>query len=184
MSKLVFNRNNRITTPKALALVLVAAVLFSAETRAEDWPQWRGPDRDGVWHEKGVVQKFDSPQLQPRWRAKIANGYSGPTVAAGRVYVTDRIIEPTQLERVHCFDAMTGQPIWSRSYECVYKDIGYRNGPRASVTIDSNRAYSLGTMGHLYCFDAAKGSIIWNKDLFTEYKIKMPIWGIAAAPLS
>ncbi|MHC4336710.1 MAG: outer membrane protein assembly factor BamB family protein [Planctomycetota bacterium] len=183
MSKLVFNRNNRITTPKALVLVLIAAVLFSAETCAEDWPQWRGPNRDGVWHEKGVVQKFDSPQLQPRWRAKIENGYSGPTVANGRVYVTDRMTAPTQLERVHCFDTMTGQPIWSRSYECVYKDIGYRNGPRASVTIDSNRAYSLGTMGHLYCFDAAKGSIIWNKDLYTEYKIRMPIWGIAVAPL-
>lgn len=121
--------------------------------------------------------------MQPRWRAKIANGYNGPTVAKGRVYVTDRLTTPTQLERVHCFDAMTGQPIWSRAYECIYKKVEYRNGPRASVTIDSNRAYSLGTMGHLFCFNAANGDILWSKNLYTEYKIKMPIWGIAASPL-
>ena len=157
--------------------------LLTAETSAIDWPQWRGPNRDGVWQEKGVVQKFDEPQLPIRWRAKISNGYSGPTVADGRVYVTDRLITPTQTERVHCFDAMTGESIWSHSYECIYKKVGHPNGPRASVTIDNNRAYSLGTMGHLFCFSAAKGNIIWSKDLNTEYKARIPIWGIAAAPL-
>ena len=157
--------------------------LFSAQTSAIDWPQWRGPNRDGIWQETGIVQKFDTPQLPIRWRAKIAGGYSGPTVANGRVYVTDRLASPTQLERVHCFDALTGKRIWSYAYECKYERVEHGDGPRASVTIDDGRAYSLGTMGHLFCFDAAKGDILWSRDLDAEYRIKMPLWGIAASPL-
>jgi outer membrane protein assembly factor BamB len=112
------SRGDKIIAITSSALVTIAAALFGVDSLAAEWPQWRGPDRNAVWHEKGIVHKFDGPQLQPRWRAKIANGYSGPTVANGRVYVTDRLTTPTQLERVHCFDAMTGQPIWSYPYEC------------------------------------------------------------------
>jgi outer membrane protein assembly factor BamB len=78
---------------------------------------------------------------------------------------------------------MTGEKIWSHTYECKYKKVGYPNGPRAAVNINEGRAYSLGTMGHLFCLDAAEGDVLWSKDLYTEYKIRMPIWGIAASPL-
>ncbi len=165
-----------------IALCLIA-LSFHNVAEAADWPQWRGPNRDGTWNEKGIVQKFATPQLPIRWRAKIANGYSGPTVADDRVYVTDRLASPAQLERVHCFDAMTGKPIWSYEYKCKYERFEHRDGPRASVTIDDNRAYSLGAMGHLFCFDAAKGDVLWSRNLNAEYKIKMPIWAIAASPL-
>jgi outer membrane protein assembly factor BamB len=148
-----------------------------------DWPQWRGPNRDGIWHEKGIISEFETSRLPARWRTAIANGYSGPTVADGRVYITDRIASPDQKESVHCFDAMTGKNIWSYSYECIYRKVGYPDGPRASVTIDEKSAYSLGAMGHLFCFDAATGDVLWSKDCFTEYSIKLPIWGIAASPV-
>ncbi len=167
-------------------LAIIIALLLSIQVFAADWPQWRGPNRDGVWQEKGIVQKFNAPQLPIRWRVKIANGYSGPTVADGRVYITDRLTTPTAVERVHCFDAMSGKRIWYHTYECSYKNgktVGYPNGPRAAVTINEGRAYSLGTMGHFFCFDATKGQVLWSKDLKAEYKIRMPIWGIAAAPL-
>jgi outer membrane protein assembly factor BamB len=112
-------------------------------------------------------------------------------VAEGRVYISDRVDDPLQKERVHCFDAQTGRPIWSYEYDCPYVDIGYKAGPRACVTIDEGRAFALGAMGHLHCFDAAKGDVLWKRDLNREYKIqdkdlgddRMPIWGIAAAPL-
>ncbi|MHC4172822.1 MAG: PQQ-binding-like beta-propeller repeat protein [Planctomycetota bacterium] len=167
-------------------LAVIIVILLNIQASAADWPQWRGSNRDGVWREKGIVQKFNAPQLPIRWRVKIANGYSGPTVASGRVYVTDRLTTPTAVERVHCFDAMSGKRIWSHTYECSYKNgktVGYPNGPRAAVTINEGRAYSLGTMGHFFCFDAVKGQVLWSKDLKAEYKIRMPIWGIAAAPL-
>ncbi len=150
---------------------------------AADWPQWRGPNRDGTWNEKGIIKKFTTEQLPILWRAEISNGYSGPTVAGGRVYITDRLTAPEQVERILCFDAMTGKPIWSYKYKCKYERFEHRDGPRASVTVDDNRAYTLGAMGNLFCFDAAKGNVLWSKDLDAEYKIKMPLWGIAAAPL-
>jgi len=168
---------------RVLLLAVIVVSLLGIEARATDWPQWRGPNRDGVWREKGIVQKFGEGPLQVRWRAKIANGYSGPTVADGRVYVTDRLASPAQVERVHCFDAMTGDGLWSHTYGCKYERIEQRNGPRASVTVNDGRAYSLGAMGHLFCLDAAKGTVIWSKDLNSAYQIKMPMWGIAASPL-
>ena len=163
--------------------VIIIVILLNIQVFAADWPQWRGPDRDGVWKEKGIVQTFEDKQLPIRWRVEVANGYSGPTIADGRVYVTDRLTEPTQVERIHCFDAMTGEEIWSHTYECKYEKVGYPDGPRAAVAINDGRAYSLGAMGHLFCFDAAKGKVLWSKNLKIEYKIRMPIWGIAAAPL-
>ena len=166
-----------------MCLALAVAALSIARATADDWPQWRGPNRDGVWSEDGLVEKFADKQLKIRWRQPIASGYSGPTVADGRVYVTDRVVEPKQIERVHCFDWKTGQPQWTHSYDCVYEDVGYTAGPRASVTVNDGRAYSLGSMGHLFCFEAATGKVLWSKELNTQYKIRMPIWGIAASPL-
>jgi outer membrane protein assembly factor BamB len=150
---------------------------------ADEWPQWRGPNRDGVWREDGLVEKFADKQLKVRWRVPISSGYSGPTVADGRVLVTDRVIDPKQIERVHAFDWQTGKKLWTHQYDCTYDKVGYTAGPRASVTLDDGRAYSLGSMGHLFCLDAATGNVLWSKDCFTQYKIRMPIWGIASSPL-
>ncbi len=162
----------------AAALLLLAGGM----TRADDWPQWRGPNRDGVWHESGIVEKLPAGRIKPRWQVPISAGYCGPTVALGRVYVMDRVDTPKQIERVHAFEAMTGKQLWTHQYDCEYS-VQYVAGPRASVTIDDGRAYALGTMGHLHCYDAADGTILWMKDLNAEYKIRMPIWGIAGSPL-
>ena len=173
--------------------VAAIAVVASSVARPDDWPQWRGPTRDGVWHETGIMEKFPVEQSSPaarlpiRWRAEISSGYCGPTVAAGRVYVMDRIVKdrgdkPRQIERIHAFDEGTGQSVWSHEYDCEYR-VQYVAGPRASVTIDEGRAFALGTMGHLHCCNAADGKILWSKDLDVLYKIRMPIWGIAASPL-
>ncbi len=178
-------RTNKRCFSASISRITLCLILLSLYNPADaaDWPQWRGPKRDGTWNENGIVEKFTSEQLPIRWRAEISNGYSGPTVADGRVYITDRLTSPEQVERVLCFDAMTGKPVWSYSYECKYEKVGHPNGPRAAVTINDNRTYSLGTMGHLYCLDAATGKLLWNKDCGTEYKIRIPIWGVAAAPL-
>jgi outer membrane protein assembly factor BamB len=171
--------------PRAVlaAAMLCVSSFATRSLRADDWPQWRGPNRDGVWRETGIVDKFKDKQLKLDWHVEIGPGYSGPTVADGRVFVTDRLVEPTQVERVHCFDWKTGHELWTDVYDCRYSGVGYEAGPRASVTIDDGRAYALGAMGNLHCLDAAKGKVLWQKDLLKEYQIQMPIWGIAAAPL-
>ena len=169
---------------RVLAFLFGMACACTRPSVGDDWPQWRGPTRDGVWRETGLIEEFPASQIKLRWRAPISSGYSGPTVADGRVYVTDRVAEPEQLERVHCFDWKTGEPLWSHSYDCEYElSGGYPAGPRASVTIDEGRAYSLGTMGHFFCFDAATGEVLWRHDLDQEYTIRMPVWGVAASPL-
>jgi outer membrane protein assembly factor BamB len=163
-----------------LLLPLLAADLFAQD--GQDWPQWRGPTRDGVWHETGLVQELPD-ELAIKWRAEIGGGYTGPTVAKGRVYVMDRVEEPAEIERIHCFAWDTGKPLWSHEYPCAYGKVSYKAGPRCSVLVADGRAYSLGTMGHLFCFDAASGKVEWSKDLAKDYEIRLPGWGIAASPL-
>ena len=172
---------NRYISMFGLAVVSVGALWSVA--RGDEWPQWRGLYRDGVWRETGIKKRFESDYLQPVWRVPIGPGYSGPTVADGRVFVTDRVVEPNEQERVHCFDWKSGTHIWTYKYDCPYEGVSYSAGPRACVTIDDGRAYALGSMGNLFCFDAGTGHELWGRDLNKEYRIRMPIWGIAAAPL-
>ena len=162
----------RATMTRSLTLFqrFVFAALLVGGTpplAADDWPQWRGPQRDGVWRETGIVDKFSSPQLQPVWTATVGPGYSGPTVAGDRVYLTDRVNEPVPQERVLCFDRHTGKPLWTHAYPCVYRDIDYALGPRAAVTVVDGRAFAYGAMGHAHALDAASGQILWARDLAT-----------------
>ncbi|MCA9191278.1 MAG: PQQ-like beta-propeller repeat protein [Planctomycetales bacterium] len=165
-------------TALCLLIVLVSISL------AEDWPQWRGPARDGVWEATaGILEQLPEGQLPLTWEVELGAGYCGPTVASGRVFVMDRITaDGQQSERVLCFDSATGKEIWRLEYEAPYT-ISYTAGPRASVTIDGDRAYAVGAMGHFHCLDTATGEVKWKRDLQNEYDIDMPIWGIAASPL-
>src|ERR1700756_2470144 len=110
------------TVPMAKLLTAFAvSVLFEAALQADDWPQWRGPNRDGVWHETGVLKSFPADGLQVRWRVPVGWGYSSPVIANGRVYVTDcQAMLPKAKERVLCFEEATGKPIWSYSTDVTY----------------------------------------------------------------
>ena len=165
--------------PPFCASLLAATSLVCAD----DWPQWRGPTRDGRWHETGVLERLPGPQVAIKWRAQIGAGYTSPTVCGGRVYVCDRVTEPREAERIHCFDARTGRAVWTHTYDCSYKGFSYTAGPRGAVSVGDGQAYSLGAMGHLLCLASDTGAVLWQKDLNEEYGIRMPQWGIAAAPL-
>src|SRR5262245_31124969 len=164
-------------------LAVVSSSMLLAAARGDDWPQWRGTNRDGVWRETGIIQKFGSSQLTPKWRIDIGSGYCGPTIAHGRVYVMDLVTRPASKERIHCLDESTGENLWSYEYECAYGRVQYPAGPRACVTLHQGKAYALGATGQLHVFDAASGTILWKKDLDAEYSINLPNWGISAAPL-
>ena len=171
-------RARKLTGCVAAVLAIGCPSIF-----ADDWPQWRGPNRDGVWHETGIIEAFAGPQIEHAWRAEVSNGYSGPTVADGRVYLTDRVVEPEEVERVLCFDAATGEALWTHAYETTYRSVGYRDGPRTSVTIADGRAYAFGTMGHFRALDAVTGELLWKKDPGVDYDIPMPSFGMCAAPI-
>ncbi|MEA3462435.1 MAG: PQQ-binding-like beta-propeller repeat protein, partial [Bacteroidota bacterium] len=153
---------------RILLLVVLGIIHMSCQT--QDWPDWRGENRDGTWEASGIVETINSDVIELEWSVPIGPGYSGPTVAKGKVYVTDRIERPSQAERVLCFDEQTGEQIWAHQYACVYDNVGYPAGPRTSVILNEGKAYSLGTMGHLFCLDANTGRVLWQRELNTEYE--------------
>ena len=166
-----------------MTLVLYIAICLSTQgLLSEDWPQWRGTNRDGVWRETGIVDAIPIDGLKVRWRAKIGRGYSGPVVANGRVFVTDQIFNP-EVKRVLCFDEITGESIWTHSCAVDYEHMEYGNGPRASPTVHDGRVYTLGTQGDLCCLDALTGALHWQKDLQQQYDANIPRYGASVAPL-
>ena len=179
---------------KSLPLTL-AAVLFSAATlTAEDWPRWLGPRGDCSWNDTGLVTKFPAAGPKVLWRAPVANGYSGPSVAGGKVFVMDYQIASGEVdanpggrtkltgkERALCFDEKTGKQLWAHSYDCAI-NLSFPNGPRCSPVVDGGVVYALGAEGHLAAL-TTDGKVVWEKELKTEYKCESPIWGYAATPL-
>lgn len=154
---------------------LLAAIWFPTG-HADDWPQWRGPARDGVWHETGILKTFPPEGLTVRWRAAIGPGWSSPSVALGRVYLVDsELHNPKANERVRCFDEATGKPLWTHSYEVSYPDWAFPNagrGPTATPLVHDGKLYTVGNKGDLFCLDAVKGDVLWQKNLETEYKVQ------------
>jgi outer membrane protein assembly factor BamB len=175
-------------------------VLAVDVARADDWPQWLGPKRDGVWRETGIVDRFPDGGPKIKWRTPIGGGYAGPAVAAGKVYVTDRLLAPgvknpdnpfskkdkiAGSERVLCLDEADGSVVWEYKYDCPYSGLSYATGPRVTPLVAGGKVYTLGAVGNLLCLDAAKGTLIWSKDLVKEYTLRMlgSGWGFAGQPL-
>ncbi len=177
-----------------LLVLLLILCSFSVPANADDWPHWMGPTRDNVWHEEDLLDRFPEEGPTIVWRTPLAGGYAGPAVAGGKVFVTDYVtaekIETTNferdsfsgIERIHCLDEKTGEPKWDFQYEVNY-DISYPAGPRCTPTVDEDKVYTLGAVGHLYCFNVQSGDVIWSKDLTKEYGTKPALWGYASHPL-
>ena len=174
--------HNSITRLVTVQVTFSLLLLGALPGRADDWTQWRGSNRDGVWRETGILEAIPPAGIKVRWRARIGQGYSGPVVAQGRVYVTDRWLQP-EAERVLCFEEATGRPLWTQAFPITYAELAYGNGPRASPTVHDGKVYTLGSKGHLVCLDAASGDVVWQKDLVKEYKAVPPMYGVSPAPL-
>jgi outer membrane protein assembly factor BamB len=185
--------------PKPPWRSLTMLVIFFALVGAawgDDWPQWLGPQRDGVWRETGIVEKFPPEGPPVRWRTEIAAGYAGPAVADGRVYVTDRVVakeakKPASpferghiagTDRVLCLNEADGKLLWKHEYDCPYT-ISYPLGPRTTPVVHEGKVYTLGAEGNLLCLETATGHVVWARDLKKDYEIKAPRWGFSAHPL-
>lgn len=179
--------------------ILIPALLAGFTTfplPADDWPQWLGPQRDGVWRETGIRESLPTNGLKYRWRTALGGGYSGPAVAQGRVYVMDRQLaagvrppsnafsrgEIPGQERVLCLDADDGRIVWQHAYDCAYT-VSYAAGPRVTPSVADGKVYTLGAEGHLLCLNAASGQILWSRHFPKEFGIKTPVWGFAGHPL-
>jgi outer membrane protein assembly factor BamB len=156
--------------------VLALLLQVSPALWADDWPQWRGPDHDGVWRKTGLVQSFPAGGLKVRWRAPIGWGYSSPVVAQGRAYLADSwLVKPKATERLHCFAETTGKRLWTHTYDVAYGDWAFdptqEIGPVATPIVRKGKVYTLGRLGHLCCIDAAKGEVVWQRNLQKDYQV-------------
>ena len=176
---------------------LFVLTISGTQVRADDWPQWMGPQRDGVWRETGIVDTFPTGGPPVRWRTKIGGGYAGPAVVGDRVYVTDKQLpqgtsDPDNpfnrgrtpaTERVLCLSDKDGSIVWKHEYDCPYT-VSYPAGPRTTPVVQDDRVYTLGSEGNLFCLKADTGDVVWSKDLKQEYQhAQSPVWGYSANPL-
>ena len=178
----------RPITPAVLGVV--SSLLVVAGLAADDWPQWRGPDRAGVWHESGIVQRFPEDGLTTTWRVPIRGGFAGPAVADGRVFVLDyqetpgtRTMDGT--ERLLCLDEGTGAILWTHEWPTTYRNLlgSFATGPRATPTVDGDRVYVVGAGGMILSLDTETGQPLWQLDTVTEYDATVPVYGTSSAPL-
>jgi outer membrane protein assembly factor BamB len=185
-----------------LVAALVTILGLSSAVRADDWPQWLGPKRDGIWREEGIVDKFPTGGLKVRWRTSSGSGYAGPAVAGNRVYHMDFAprkgsslpkngMGKSQLagtERILCVDDATGREVWKHEYDCDYA-ISFPSGPRTTPLVAGGKVYTLGAMGDLLCLDAERGKIVWSVNLPKTFGEPgkpngvVPLWGYAASLL-
>lgn len=164
---------------------------------ADDWPQWMGPQRDGIWRETHIVRSFPEGGPPERWRVPVGGGYAGPAVWEDRIYVTDKQLaegaregsDPFQrvrtqaTERVLCLSDRDGSVLWHHEYECPYT-VSYPAGPRTTPLVQGGRVYTLGAEGHLFCLDALTGSVVWSKNFRKDYGHEQsPTWGWSSHPL-
>jgi outer membrane protein assembly factor BamB len=142
--------------------------------QAGDWPQFRGPGRDGVWNETDVTRTFPPEGLKVLWRAPTGAGLSSPVVSGGHVFLCDsELKKPQAWERVHCYDEKTGKELWTYKVEVTYPDWAFdpksEAGPDATPLVSGGRLFAFGRMGMVHCLDARDGSVIWQKDLGKQY---------------
>src|SRR5258708_18986739 len=129
-----------------LAACLWFALVFAGLLFATDWPQWRGPNRDAIWKESGIVESLPSSGLKVLWRAAIGWGYSSPVIADGKIYLSDTVLKnPLICDRVHCMEAGTGKLHWSSSYETPAPDWFFTaeqgRGPGATPIVWKGKVY-------------------------------------------
>ena len=181
---------NRQTPELVRCLALAVCVLLMAPPLvANDWPEWRGAGRDGVWTDTGIVQELPA-ELTVKWRVPVNAGFSGPAVVDGRVFITDWAEDPASrtmdgTERAIALDEETGEILWTREWPTSYRMlmVSYAIGPRATPTVDGDRVYVVGAAGDLFCLDVETGAVIWERHYIEEFDSFIPTWGVASSPI-
>jgi outer membrane protein assembly factor BamB len=164
--------------------VVTLAVVGASDLRAQDWPQWRGPDRDGQAQGQGAPRSWPK-ELKRAWKATVGVGHSSPVVAGGRAFVFTREGEDEVLRAI---DLTTGRPAWERRYAAPYTmnsaATSHGKGPKSTPLVSDGRVYTLGISGILSCVEAATGRVVWQKEFVRQFKTTSPLYGAAASPIA
>jgi len=163
-------------------LILLAS-LFASILRADDWPQWRGPHRDGISKEKDLLKQWPKDGPQMLWQRKdLGSGYSTPAVVGDHVFLMSN--QGMENESVQALSAKDGKQIWSTRLGKV----GPNEGPqypaaRSTPTVEGQVLYALGSDGDLACVESASGKIRWQKNLRSDFDGKPGKWAYSESVL-
>jgi outer membrane protein assembly factor BamB len=153
----------------------------SMALRADDWPQWLGPKRDGTSQETKLAKTWPAKGPPIVWETAVGEGFSGPVIAEGRLILFHREGDKDLIE---CLDASTGKRLWKFVYTADYVDgMNMGDGPRATPAIVDGRVYTLGAQGWLRCLDFASGDKIWSRNLNADYQPPASYFGVGSSPL-
>jgi outer membrane protein assembly factor BamB len=148
---------------------------------AADWPQFLGPERNGVCAETGLLQTWPKEGPPLVWDREVGEGFSGPVVSGDRLILFHRV---GNQEVVECLDAATGAPRWKQAYASAYEDqLGKGNGPRSTPVVSGQRVITVGAGGMLQCLDLSDGKKIWSRDINLEYRVRQSYFGVGSTPL-
>lgn len=163
-----------------ITYAILTAALTTGPATANDWPQWRGPNRDGHSPETGLLQSWPPSGPPVVWKStNLGSGYSTVTISNNRIFTlgADR-----NTEYVIALDVATGRELWRAKSGRRYND-GRGDGPRGAPTVDGNRVYALGGNGDLTVLDVESGKRIWSINLLETFNGRNISWGISESPL-
>lgn len=169
-----FNSRGHAAVGRGVLGLLAATTM--GPLAAADWPQWRGPLRNGISAETGW-ERWAAGGPKRLWAAQVGEGFSAVAVKGGRVYTMGNT---GGKDTVFCLAAGTGRVVWRHSYPCPAGDYG---GPRATPTVEGNRVFTFSREGQALCLNTASGARIWGRDLRRETGAAPPGWGFAGSPL-
>jgi len=143
------------------------------------WPQWRGPNRDGISTEKGLAKQWPAGGPPLVWKASgCGGGFSSVAVAGGRVFTMG---DGGQASAVHCFEEATGRKLWSS--QPLGRTGGNYEGTKSTPTVDGDRVYALGQFGDLVCLNVSDGSDVWRKNLTRDFSGQFSRWNYSESVL-
>jgi outer membrane protein assembly factor BamB len=175
--------NARIAALRFAKLCAILGVALSCATHAQDWPQWRGPKRDGVVPATHAPKSWPD-SLRRVWRVEIGEGYSSPIVAEGRVFIHSRR-DPEEV--VSALDRASGKILWQEKYPAALEKNRYATkmtkGPNATPLFAGNRLFTLGATGVLSAWDVKSGRLLWRNDFSKTVETSKLFCGTAASPL-
>jgi outer membrane protein assembly factor BamB len=161
-----------------ICTVALSCLAAGSLVQADDWPNWRGPTRDGISKEMGWLSTWPAEGPKVLWKASIGIGFASMTVSEGRVYAMGHVADA---DVVYCFDAVTGQEIWKKSYPSELYPNLHEGGPCATPTVDGNSVYTLSKGGEAIRFDKVTGAIVWLKNIAKETGAKDPTWNFSGS---
>ena len=166
-----------------IGILATIVVLGDAAVHAADWPQWRGPNRNGISTETGWTAKWSEQPPKVAWRAEVGAGYPAVAVVGGRVFTSGNFEGLVKIkDTVFCLDVNTGKKIWDYSYTSVK---GTFPGPRATPTIDGDLLFTMGRQGDVVCLNVKDGKEVWKLNVRKEHGVKAEAkeWGLSCSPL-